>query len=357
MANQDKLNGSDTLQEIQSQADAWGAVFGRVHDQLDRVRTHYLDADEIVFTGCGSAFNVAHSLAAQCQGMTGKTSRAVHASQLMIQPHTILNKTRRTLVVAYSRSGDTTETSLAVETAQKAGAATIAVVCFPQSRMAQAADVTIVLEEAVEQSVVTTRSVTAMVICGYYMAAACANEDRVCQALTTLPDIARTRMPRFQELGHTLGEDVELTKFAFLGSGSYFGLAREAQLKVKETTLLPSDAYVSLDFQHGPKSTVDEHMLLTIMVSDAGRHYDLQLARNMKGLGGRILVLCDGSDGGFAAYADHLIELKTGLGDGVRDVLYLPVIQFLAYYRALHLGQNPDAPKNLSYFVTVEPHS
>ncbi len=114
---------------------------------------------------------------------------------------------------------------------------------------------------------------------------------------------------------------------------------------------------MSLDFQHGPKSTVDEHMLLTIMVSDAGRPYDLQLARNMKGLGGRILVLCDGLDEGFAAYADHLIDLKTGLGDGVRDVLSLPVIQFLAYYRALHLGQDPDAPKNLSYFVTVEPHS
>ena len=130
----------------------------------------------------------------------------------MIHPNTILNKSRKTLIVAYSRSGETTETSLAVETAQKAGAATIAVVCFPQSRMAKAADVAVVLEEAVEESVVTTRSLTAMVLCGYYMAAACANEDRVCQALTTLPDAARTRMARFQELGHTLGEDVSLTK-------------------------------------------------------------------------------------------------------------------------------------------------
>lgn len=357
MASQDRSKGSNTLPEIQSQADAWEAVFRRVHDQLDRVRTHYLGADEIVFTGCGSAFNAAHSLAAQCQAITGKTSRAVHASQVVIHPNTILSKTRSALVVAYSRSGDTTETSLAVETAQKAGAATIAVVCFPQSRMARAADVAIVLEEAVEKSVVTTRSLTAMVLCGYYTAAACANEDRICQALTTLPDAARTRMARFQELGHTLAEDVGLSKFAFLGSGSYFGLAREAQLKIKEMTLLPSDSYVSLDYQHGPMSTVDEHMLLTIMVSDAGRSYDLQLSRNMKRLGGRILVLCDDTDDGMADYADHLIALKTGLGDGVRDILYMPVIQFLAYYRALQLGQNPDAPKNLSRFVTLEPHS
>jgi glucosamine--fructose-6-phosphate aminotransferase (isomerizing) len=107
-----------------------------------------------------------------------------------------------------------------------------------------------------------------------------------------------------------------------VGSGSYYGLAREAQLKVKEMVLLPSDSYVSLDYQHGPMSNVDPQMLVTVMVSDAGRFYDLTLARNMKNLGGKVLVLCDRGGQEFHGYTDYIVELNSGLGDGIRNILY-----------------------------------
>ena len=35
-------------------------------------------------------------------------------------------------------------------------------------------------------------------------------------------------------------------------------------------------------------------------------------------------------------------------------VLYLPVLQLLAYHRALHNGQNPDQPQNLSAVISLE---
>ena len=55
--------------------------------------------------------------------------------------------------------------------------------------------------------------------------------------------------------------------------------------------------------------------------------------------------------------ADHLVELKVGLEDGVRDVLYMPTLQFMAYYKSLAAGNDPDHPKNLSYHVEVAPAS
>jgi glucosamine--fructose-6-phosphate aminotransferase (isomerizing) len=193
-----------------------------------------------------------------------------------------------------------------------------------------------------------------MVLAGYYLAAVVSGKDSVREDLTALPRLFCERMDYFHETGKALGTDSGIEKYAFLGHGSYYGLAREAQLKVKEMVLLPADSYVSLDFQHGPMSNVDETMLVTLLVSDSGRQYDLALCKNMKSLGGRLLVVCDRDEDGFSDHADHVIELNTGLAEGIRDVLYMPALQFMAYYRSLAEGQDPDNPRNLSYHVELD---
>ncbi len=346
--------GDYTFSEIKSQADSWDAVFSRIDGKAEQFRKMYSESDEIIFTGCGSAFNISHAVAPFFQKQSGKTCRAVHASEIMVNPELFLNKNRKTMLIAYSRSGDTTESVRALETAKSLNTRGTAVVCFKKSKMAQQADFALILEEAIEKSVTTTRSLTAMVLAGYYLAGMCTNSDSVCQNLKKLPDIAREKMDMFQDTGKKISSEKNITKYAFLGSGSYYGLAREAQLKFKEMVLLPSDSYVSLDYQHGPMSNVDEHMLVTIMVSDTGRSYDLELARKMKSLGGMVFVICDQGGRKFKNYADHLIELQTGFGDGVRNILYMPALQFMAYYRSLSLGHDPDNPKNLSYHVEVK---
>lgn len=346
--------GVHTFSEIETQADSWEGVIRRINEQADQLKAKYSDAEEIIFTGCGSAFNISNAVAPFFQRLSGQTSRAVHASDLMTNAKSFLNADKSTLVIDYSRSGDTTESVAALVNARKANASTISITCFADSKMAKMADVALVLEEAVEKSVATTRSLTAMVLSGYYLAAICTGNKSICDSLISLPEIARQKMDSFHELGRNIGDDKQIKKFAFLGSGTYYGLAREAQLKIKEMVLLPSDSYVSLDYQHGPMSNVDENMLVTIMVSDAGEVYDLELAKNMKKLGGKVFVLCDKDTQGFDKIADYVVNLNTGLGDGVRDILYMPTIQFMAYYKSLSVGCDPDNPKNLFYHVELD---
>jgi glucosamine--fructose-6-phosphate aminotransferase (isomerizing) len=272
----------------------------------------------------------------------------------MLNRKEFISTTKKTLVIAYSRSGDTTESVEALHGVTDEGAQTIAIVCFEKSAMAADAREALVLEEAVEKSVTTTRSLTSMVLAGTYIAAACAENSSAVSALRGLPAILQVRMNSFHETGRVLASDPKIRRYAFLGHGSYYGLAREAQLKVKEMVLLPADAYVSLDFQHGPMSNVDHDMLVTIMVSDSGRAYDIGLAKNMKALGGKILVICDHEGGAFAKFADSLVELNTSLGDGIRNILYMPVLQFMAYYKSLSEGQDPDNPRNLLYHVELD---
>ena len=80
----------------------------------------------------------------------------------------------------------------------------------------------------------------------------------------------------------------------------------------------------------------------------------MQLARNMKALGGNVLVLCD-TAGELASHADYVLETKSGLGNGLRDILYMPALQFMATYKSLAVGCDPDNPRNLSYHVEIDP--
>jgi fructoselysine-6-P-deglycase FrlB-like protein len=210
------------------------------------------------------------------------------------------------------------------------------------------------LAEAAEESVTTTRSLTSMVLAGQLLAALCSGDRGLVRTFSRLPELAEARMEEFEAFGRKVGGDREVIKYAFVGSGGLYGLAREAQLKVKEMVLLPSDSYVSLDFQHGPMSNVDGGMLVGLFVSEAGRGYDLMLARNMKALEGKVMVLTERAEG-FEAHTDYLLELACGLPEGVRDVLFMPALQFMAHFASIALGQDPDRPHNLLYYVEVAP--
>jgi glucosamine 6-phosphate synthetase-like amidotransferase/phosphosugar isomerase protein len=52
--------------------------------------------------------------------------------------------------------------------------------------------------------------------------------------------------------------------------------------------------------------------------------------------------------------ADHTILLPAGLSDLERGPLYLPILQLLAFFRALRNGLNPDQPENLRMVIELE---
>jgi glucosamine--fructose-6-phosphate aminotransferase (isomerizing) len=365
--------GEHTLREIRSQADSWEASLAAVNRRKEQLREMCEKAEEILFAGCGSAFNVSHAVAPFFQAVSGKTSRAVHASDIVIEPSLFLNRSRRTLAVVCSRSGDTTESVLALRTASSLGCSTLAVTCFGRSAMAKEADAVLLLDGAVEKSVTTTRSLTSMVLAGYALAAlagegTAGTGQELARDLGKLPALCRSGMGRFEELGRRVSEDGDIVKYAFLGTGGMYGFAREAQLKIKEMVLLPSDSYVSLDFRHGPMSNADCGMLVTMLTSAPGLTYEREVARNMKALGGKVFVLCGDDRGDFKGTADYLLNLNSlesdheepalkgpgrGSADAASGILYMPALQFMAYYKSLAVGCDPDKPKNLSYYVTV----
>ena len=346
--------GGYAFPEILNQPQAWEETINLTVSQVDELRAIEAGVDNVIFTGCGSALNVAWAAAPVFQQFTGIQARAVSAADCIYFPETVFVEYGRTLFVAVSRSGDTTETVMACEAARHRGAKTIAITCYTESKLAQMADIALVLEAANEKAVVTTQSLTSMVLCGQVLTALVSGKGSYLDALKSLPELGAVVLERYHDLGRELAQNRDIARFSFVGNGAYYGLARECQLKIKEMTLLPVDSYPVLEFRHGPKSNVNEHMLVTLLLSDAARGPEIAFLEEMKALGGHTLVLCDKAGAEISSNTDYVVELGMDLPDFVRDILYMPPVHFLAYYRSLIEGQNPDCPANLDYAVILE---
>src|SRR5215208_3083103 len=100
-----------TYHEIKSQTKAWAQALNVVSAaDLPNVNSY----EQVLFTGCGSTYYLSLAGAALYQELTGCAARAVPGGELLLNPQVAVTD-RKTLLVAVSRSGTTTETVKAVE--------------------------------------------------------------------------------------------------------------------------------------------------------------------------------------------------------------------------------------------------
>jgi glucosamine--fructose-6-phosphate aminotransferase (isomerizing) len=337
--------GTYTKHEILTQTEAWSDALDVVEKNRDGL-TQLLAADyqQILFTGCGSTYYLSQAAAALFQEMTGRLARAVPAGELVFNPAVTLS-TGKTLLVAVSRSGSTSETIKAVEQfkAHNRGPV-LAITNYADQPLAGLADLALVIEKGQEQSVAQTRSFASMYVAATAVCMLAAGREDLRQLMRKLPEAGDRLMAGSEALAREIGENLELDRFYFLGSGSRYGLANEVSLKMKEMTLSHSEPFHFLEFRHGPMSMANSSALVVGMLSDANRAQEQKVLNEMEALGARTFSLAD---------AGALVNFESGLPDCVRGVLFLPALQLMGYYRSMAKNLNPDHPENLTAVVNL----
>lgn len=347
-----KTKGEHTLTEITTQPEAWAdamRAFTSVQTRLKQAWTT-LSPKQVLFTGCGSTYYLAKIAAALLQSLTGVPAQAYPASELVLFTSQVLINPTQTLLVVISRSGTTTETLAAMTKFKRLGGQAIwGITCYPDSPLAQEADLVLPAEAAQEQSLAQTRSFASMLLLAQALAATLAGE--AITPLTTLPALGQSLIEQTAPLAETLGQRTDLSQFFFLGAGPHYGLACEAMLKMKEMSLSHSEAFHFLEFRHGPKSMVDEQSLILGLLSPTAFAPEQQVLAEMALLGGQVLALTPLAE---KAKANWTINLASHLPAWARPVLYLPPLQLMAYHRAISKGLDPDLPRNLDAVVFLD---
>ncbi|MFN8497606.1 MAG: SIS domain-containing protein [Anaerolineae bacterium] len=347
----DGMPGQHTYKEIVGQAEAWAASLAAAEARAEELRAS-LDPSrgDTLFIGCGSTYYLSQSAAAIWRAWTGCRAAALPASEVWLFPDVALARPAPARLVAVSRSGETTETLRAVETYQdRTEGDWLSVGCYPQSSLGRLAPLSLMTVKAEEESVAQTRSFTSMLALTQALAGLAAGWGDL-DPLAGLPDVVNALIPAYEPLARWLGETESIARFVFLGSGANYGLANEAMLKMKEMSLSPSEAFHFMEFRHGPKSVVGPDMLVVGLVGDAARAQEGAVLQEMRDLGAKVLTIAEGVEG---LPADYAVELGSGMDAVARAPLYLPVLQLLAYYRAMAKGLNPDRPTNLDAVVRL----
>ena len=347
-------NGHFTRQEIFSQPDAWAAAL----KVLGETRRSILELEpalrpgsgqarrfrEILFTGCGSTYYLSLAAASLTQELTGFPCRAFPASELWLHPRSS-TVDGRSLLVAVSRSGETTETLRACEAFLKDGRGDLLTLsCYGDMPLAKMGALNIVLPSGQEKSVAQTRAFSTLYLGTVTLACLWAGRGDLVDSLSRLPEAGARYLNKYASLSAELGRDASIDRFYWLGSGPRFGLACELSLKMKEMSLSHSEPFHFLEFRHGPKSMITPSALTIGLRSTLNGLHEAAVLEDVKDLGGRVLDIAEiGSE----------VRFESGLDEAIRNVLYLPVGQIIAFERAISNNLNPDQPNNLDTVVKL----
>jgi glucosamine--fructose-6-phosphate aminotransferase (isomerizing) len=337
-----------TWREIQSQPEAWAAALELVRSNTAELRALARDSryDLVVFTGCGSPYYLALAAATFYQELSGQPARAVPASEIWLNPRAALPAGGRILLVALSRSGETTETLRAVESFRAAGrGAALTLSCYPGRPLTSLGDTNLLFPSGQEQSMAQTRAFSVLYLVTIALAALWSGRDDLLNELGGLSTACRRVLDQFADQAHALGRDAEIDRFYFLGSGPRYGLACELSLKMKEMSISHSEPFHFMEFRHGPRAMAGRGALIVGLVSEANQTHETAVLEDMRRQGAYVLAIGE---------RDADMSFGSGLSAAARDALYLPVGQLLAFERALRNGCNPDHPENLEAVVVLQ---
>ena len=239
------------------------------------------------------------------------------------------------LFVSVSQSGGSPDLIDSLTAARAGGALTMAVTNDPSSPLAAAAEIHVDVRAGRESAVAATKTYTAELLTLYMLfggpdatSRAAAVPDAAARTLactTVEPAAARYRTS---------------TRLVTTARGYSYATAREAALKLMETSYLGAQAFSAADLLHGPMAMVDAGVPV-IAVTSPGRG-----GAAMKPVVDRLAasgvdVLRVGSPDGLDIAAD-------GIAEELLPILEILPLQRLAWRLALDRGADPDRPRGLA---------
>jgi glucosamine--fructose-6-phosphate aminotransferase (isomerizing) len=322
---------------------------------MAEVRKPFRNATEWLFVGCGSSYYLAQTAAASWSAITGMRARAIPASELLLFPELVLAGTGEVASVVISRSGRTSETVRAAQLLeQKKNIRVLAVTGTPDQPLEESATATLPLLPCDEQSTVMTRSFTSMLLGLQYLAACQVDDEALRESLSRLPVMADRVMTDLEGRIRGFVGARQFADYVCLGQGPFYGLACETALKLTEMSVSYAQSFHTLEFRHGPKSIVAPETLIIFLVSEQGYDAEVEVLREIKGLGGTTLTVVNRANDHVRESSDVLVELGFDLPEVARVAAYIFAGQLTGLYTGLKKGLDPDNPRNLTRVVVLD---
>lgn len=251
---------------------------------------------------------------------------------------------RDVLIVAISQSGASPDLVHSVRVAKAQGALTVALTNAPDSPLAAEAELHVDVLAGPERSVAATKSYTAQLLVLHLLLSRA--EDVDLDQLHRLPAGAEQVLAQDEVIADVAQRYRFAQRLVTTGRGYSYPTAREAALKLMETSYLSAQAFSGADLLHGPLAMIDPQVpVLTVVPEGIAGEAMTPVLPRLRVLGAD--VFCVGSAAAVASATRGLV-LPSGVPGELSPLLEILPFQQLALHTAMARGGNPDAPRGLS---------
>ena len=269
------------------------------------------------------------------------------------------------LCIFVSQSGETLDTLEALRYCKREGQAVLSIVNTIESTIERESDHVLHTLAGPEIGVASTKAFTTQLTtlaCLAFAAARAKKEisgdeiRRLGDALRHVPSVAAEILEHDEAIQHIAADIMKARDVLYLGRGSFYPLALEGALKLKEISYIHAEGYAAGEMKHGPIALIDDNVPI-VAIAPSNEVLFEKTASNLSeavARGGKVFLISD------AAGAEKLKDIATWsieLGEVepfVAPILYALPVQLLSYHVAVLKGTDVDQPRNLAKSVTVE---
>lgn len=348
------------LKEINDQPAAMRKIIQEYQDEegnlkIDSAIINQLnESDRIYIIAAGTSYHA---------GLIGKeffekwagVPTEVHVASEFVYNTPLLSE--NPLFIFISQSGETADSRAVLVDIKKRGCRSLTVTNVPGSTLSREADETLILHAGPEIAVASTKAYTAQIAVLSILAQVAARElgrdtgielmqelAKVTNAITAVIEDA----PKLEEI---VRDYLETSRNAFfIGRTLDYYVGLEGALKLKEISYIQAEGFAGGELKHGTIALIEEGTPVFALTTQ--EKVNLNIRGNSQEVAARGANVCTIAMEGLEQEEDayvipHVHPILTPL---VSVVVY----QFIAYFAALHRGNDVDKPRNLAKSVTVE---
>ncbi len=352
-----------TTAEIKQQPELWLDTLDIYKENLEAIEKFLAEARamgdgrlSVVFTGAGTSDYVGDTVAPYLRH-AGDTKlydfKPIATTDIVSAPRDFLNPDEPTVVVSFARSGNSPESLAAVQVAKTfvRNVKFLNITCAPEGKLAvESADdpnaLTLLIPRANDKGFAMTGSYSCMTLLSTLIFDAASLEEKTAW-VECAAKMGEQVVAREDQVAEYLSGD--FNRVTYLGSGSFVGLAQEAQLKILELAhgLVATSWDSCMGYRHGPKSFVDDKTLVFVFVNNDAytRQYDIDILDEIAGdkIAERVVAVQQSADANFEGDS-FCFEGFEALPEAYLALPFVMFAQAISLLNSVRVGNTPDTP-------------
>ena len=309
------------------------------------------DVSKIVIVASGSSYHCARFTADLFGNVAGMEARAIYSSEFLLKsavPHE-----NDILYVFITQSGETSDTNSALKKAKELGMRTLCVTNKKDSTIWQAADFKIDCCAGEEKSIAATKSLTSQMLCCTLLLlkyAALKGQDisAYIEQLKLLSGAVEDTYNLHSKIKVMAKFLSKFKNIVITADGISYAIAKEASLKIKETSYINVYSNILGEFMHGHVAVLNNRpAMIHISVNELSYTAIKNLNKIQEDYNPPLCIIGNSNE---KVAADYNVNIQCE-SEIVKIFCVVVIIQLLALEIAKCLGRNVDKPRGLNKVV------